>query len=569
MNYKERYEAWLKDDYFDEEFINELKNLEGYEKEIEDRFFKDLEFGTGGMRGVIGAGTNRMNEYVIRKASQGFVNFALKRYKENSIVIAYDCRHKSPEFALETALVFAANGIKAYLFESLRSTPELSFAVRTLNASVGVVVTASHNPPEYNGFKIYGDDGCQLLPEDADKVVEEVSNIKSFSEVKYITKEEAIEKGLLEYIKEEQDNLYLDMVQSVSIDPNIIKEMRDEVKVVYTALHGTGARPIELIMKRQGLKNFYPVAEQMIPDPDFRTLASPNPEDLSAFEMGIELAIEKDADVVIATDPDCDRVGVVVKNSEDEYVALNGNQTGVLLVDYILGNIEEIPDNAIMVNTIVTSGMAEKIINSYGVELVSTLTGFKFIGEKIKEYEDGSKTFLFGYEESYGYLAGTHVRDKDAVIATMLIVEMVAKYKKDGLTLVDVLEALYDKFGYYQESLASIKLEGKDGLDKIGRIMDSLRANPFKEVLGFKVKSIMDCLDQTITDENGKKDNGLPKANVLKFYLEDGSWFAARPSGTEPKIKFYFSVAGITNEDCLEKLNGIEEFVLERVDSVK
>lgn len=569
MNYKERYEAWLKDDYFDEEFINELKSLQGYEKEIEDRFFKDLEFGTGGMRGVIGAGTNRMNEYVIRKASQGFVNFALKRYKENSIVIAYDCRHKSPEFALETALVFAANGIKAYLFESLRSTPELSFAVRTLNASVGVVVTASHNPPEYNGFKIYGDDGCQLLPEDADKVVEEVSNIKSFSEVKYITKEEAIEKGLLEYIKEEQDNLYLDMVQSVSIDPNIIKEMRDEVKVVYTALHGAGARPIELIMKRQGLKNFYPVAEQMIPDPDFRTLASPNPEDLSAFEMGIELAIEKDADVVIATDPDCDRVGVVVKNSEDEYVALNGNQTGVLLVDYILGNIEEIPDNAIMVNTIVTSGMAEKIINSYGVELVSTLTGFKFIGEKIKEYEDGSKTFLFGYEESYGYLAGTHVRDKDAVIATMLIVEMVAKYKKDGLTLVDVLEALYDKFGYYQESLASIKLEGKDGLDKIGRIMDSLRANPFKEVLGVKVKSIMDCLDQTITDENGKKDNGLPKANVLKFYLEDGSWFAARPSGTEPKIKFYFSVAGITNEDCLEKLNGIEEFVLERVDSVK
>jgi len=567
MDYKSRYNEWLENDYFNDEFRAELESLKGNEKEIEERFYMDLAFGTGGMRGIIGAGTNRMNEYVIRKASQGFANFALGRYKENSIVIAHDCRHKSPEFALETALVFAANGIKAYLFESLRSTPELSYAVRNLNASVGVVVTASHNPPAYNGFKVYGDDGCQLLPHDADKVVEEVNKIKSFDEVKYMTKEEAIEKGLLEYLTDVQDNEYLDMVESVAVNPSVISDVED-LKVVYTALHGTGARPIELIMKRKGLKHFYPVTEQMVPDANFSTLKSPNPEDVSAFEYGIKLAKEKDADVVIATDPDCDRVGVVVK-TENGYEALNGNQTGVLLVDYILGQIEEMPENPYMVNTIVTSGMAEKIIKSYGAELMSTLTGFKFIGEKIKMYEDGSKTFLFGYEESYGYLAGTHVRDKDAVIATMLVVEMVATYKKMGLTLVDVLDNLYKKVGYYQESLTSIVLEGKEGLEKIARVMASLRENPIEQVVGLKVSSVMDCLDQTLTDENGKRDNGLPKSNVLKYYLEDGSWFAARPSGTEPKLKIYFSVTDESRQAVLEKLEKIEKEVLNIVHAIK
>lgn len=566
MNYKSRYNEWLENTYFSEAFREELKSIANDEKEIEERFYKDLEFGTGGMRGVIGAGTNRMNEYVIRKASQGFANFAKGRYEENAIVIAHDCRHKSPDFALETALVFAANGIKAYLFESLRSTPELSFAVRNLKASVGVVVTASHNPPEYNGFKVYGDDGCQLLPDDADKVVEEVNKIQSFDEVNYMTKEEAIEKGLLVYLDEKQDNEYLDMVESVAIDSKIIEEVED-LKVVYTALHGTGARPIELIMKRRGLKHFYPVEEQMVADANFSTLKSPNPEDVSAFEYGIELAKAHDADVVIATDPDCDRVGVVVKTA-DGYEALNGNQTGVLLVDYVLGHVD-MPENPYMVNTIVTSGMAEKIIKGYGAELMSTLTGFKFIGEKIRLYEDGSKNFLFGYEESYGYLAGTHVRDKDAVIATMLVVEMVAKYKKEGLTLVDVLENLYKKVGYYQESLTSIVLKGKEGLEKIARIMSTLRANPLTEVAGLKIDSVMDCLDQSITDENGKKDNGLPKSNVLKYFLEDGSWFAARPSGTEPKLKIYFSVTDKSKKAVMDKLSKVEKEVLDIVNHVE
>lgn len=567
MDYKAKFEVWLNDSYFDADFRAELKSIQGDEKEIEERFYKDLEFGTGGMRGIIGAGTNRMNEYVIRKASQGFANFAKDRYAENSIVIAHDCRHKSPEFALETALVFAANGIKAYLFESLRSTPELSFAVRNLGASVGVVVTASHNPPAYNGFKVYGDDGCQLLPVDADKVVEEVNKIHSFDAVQYMTKEEALAKGLLEYLDARQDDAYLDMVESVAIDAEIIQQVED-LKVVYTALHGTGARPITKIMERRGLKHFYPVKEQMVSDADFSTLKSPNPEDVSAFEYGIALAKERDADVVIATDPDCDRVGVVVK-TENGYEALNGNQTGVLLVDYVLGNIKDMPENPLLVNTIVTSGMAEKVIKSYGAELESTLTGFKFIGEKIKQYEDGKKQFLFGYEESYGYLAGTHVRDKDAVIATMLVVEMVAKYKQAGKTLMDRLNELFEQVGYYQESLTSIVLAGKEGLEKIGRIMDSLRKAPFETVAGKQVTAVMDCQDQSITDATGKHDNGLPQSNVLKYYLEDGSWFAARPSGTEPKIKIYFSISGETKDACQHQLKAVEAEVLGRVHAVE
>jgi phosphoglucomutase len=566
MDYKKRYEAWLNDTYFDDAFRAELKALEGNEKEIEERFYKDMEFGTGGMRGVIGAGTNRMNEYVIRKASQGFANFAMEKNKENAIVIAHDCRHKSPEFAKETALVFAANGIKAYLFESLRSTPELSFAVRHLGATVGVVVTASHNPPAYNGYKVYDADGCQLLPEDADKVVNEVNKIESFDEVKYMTEEEALSKGLLEYVTEAQDTAFLEAVEAVAVNKDIIRESED-LKVVYTALHGTGARPITEIMERAGLKNFYPVEEQMISDPNFSTLESPNPEDLSAFEYGIKLAKEKDADIVIATDPDCDRVGLVVKHNGD-YVALNGNQTGVLLVDYILANVD-LPEKPVMVNTIVTSGMAEKVIKNYGADLYSTLTGFKFIGEKINEFEESGQNFLFGYEESYGYLRGTHVRDKDAVIATLLSVEMVALYKKNGQTLIDVLNNLFEKYGYYQESLSNIKLEGKEGLEKIGRIMSALRSKPFTEVAGKKVISVMDCLDQTITDETGTHSNGLPKSNVLKYFLEDGSWFAARPSGTEPKLKIYFSIVGQTHDACQSQIKTVEKEVLDRVHSVE
>jgi phosphoglucomutase len=565
VTYKEKYLEWLNNDYFDDDFRAELKALEGDEKEIEERFYTDLAFGTGGMRGIIGAGTNRINPYVIRKASQGFANFALNRYKKNSIVIAHDCRNMSPEFALETALVFAANGIKAYLFESLRSTPELSFAVRHLDASVGVVVTASHNPPKYNGFKVYGDDGCQLLPEDADSVVKEVEKILDFNQVKYMSKDQAIKEGLLEYIEAKQDDIYLDMVESVAIDNKIISNT-PELKVVYSPLHGTGARPVKEIMKRCGLKHFIAVEEQMIADENFSTLKSPNPEDVSAFEMGIELAKKNDADIIIATDPDCDRVGVVLKH-DGNYQALNGNQLGVLLVDYILNNIKDMPEDALIVNTIVTSGMAEKVIESHGASLESTLTGFKFIGEKIKENEGSKKTFLFGYEESYGYLAGTHVRDKDAVIASMLLVEMVALHKQNNKTLIDRLNELYKTFGYYQESLTSIVLEGKAGVEKIKNIMTGLREKPFEMVAGKKVVKVMDCLNQVIIEAGENTPNKLPKSDVLKFYLEDGSWFATRPSGTEPKLKVYFSISAESMSACELQLKEVEKEVLKRINN--
>ena len=566
LNYKEKYQAWLNNDYFDQDFRQELKALEGNEKEIEERFYTDLAFGTGGMRGIIGAGTNRMNKYVLRKASQGFANYALNNYDNNSIVIAYDCRHKSEEFALETGLVFAANGIKAYMFKSLRSTPELSFAVRRLKATVGVVVTASHNPPEYNGFKVYGDDGCQLLPKEADQVVAEVNKIEGFEQVNYMEKDQALQEGLLVYLDDKEDEAYLDMVESVAIDSEIIETIED-LKLVYTPLHGTGGRPVSQMLKRRGLKHFYPVQAQMIADPDFSTLKSPNPEDFSAFEMAIDLAKEKDADVAVATDPDCDRVGVVVRN-KGEYQPLNGNQLGVLLVDYILSNIKNMPSNPLIVNTIVTSGMAEKIIKSHGALLESTLTGFKFIGEKIKENENTDKTFLFGYEESYGYLAGTHVRDKDAVIATMLVAEMVAKYKQAGKTLMDRLHELYEDFGYYQEDLSSIVLKGKEGVEKIKEIMSTLRSEPFEEVAGKKVVKIMDCLNQVILEGDKTKATQLPKSDVLKFFLEDGSWIAARPSGTEPKLKLYYSISGHTLKACQIMLSSVKDQVLDRVHKI-
>lgn len=461
MSYREYYEAWLNNSYFDDEFKKELKSISQDEKEIEDRFFKDLEFGTGGMRGVIGAGRNRMNKYVIRKASQGFANYLMGENTGGlSVVIAHDSRRMSPEFSLETALVMAANGIKAYIFDSLRTTPELSYAVRHLGASGGVVVTASHNPPEYNGYKIYGEDGCQLVPEKADKVVDEVSSIQDYSTIKHMSEQEAREKDLLVVLGDDQDTAYVEMIKT-HIKRDLDQSIKSDLKIVYSPLHGTGARAVERVLRETGYTGFIPVKEQMVPDSEFSTLRLPNPEEPDAFDMGVEYAKRSDADIIVATDPDCDRVGVMVKH-EGKYELLNGNQTGALLVDYVLSSMKEMPKNPVIINTIVTSTIGEVIANKYGVGSMSTLTGFKFIGEKIREFEKtGSHTFIMGYEESYGYLIGTDVRDKDAVVSTMMVAEMAAYYKSQGKSLYERLNEIFEEVGYYLEDLVAVTMKGR------------------------------------------------------------------------------------------------------------
>lgn len=574
MDYKKIYDEWMSNPYFDEETKNELISIKDNEKEIEERFYKDLEFGTGGLRGIIGAGTNRMNKHNVRRATQGFANYILSEVdnaKEKGVVIAFDSRHKSPEFSMEAAKVLAGNGIKAYVFESLRTTPELSYSVRELGAAGGIVVTASHNPPEYNGYKVYGEDGGQLVPQHANVVIDEIRKISDYSEVGYIEEEEAKAKGLLNIIGEEIDRKYIDMVKSLSLRGDVIEEMKD-FKIVYTPLHGTGAMPVKRALTEIGFENFFPVKEQEVPDSDFSTVESPNPEEHRAFDMAIKLAEEVSGDIIIGTDPDCDRVGAVVKNREGEYQVLTGNQTGSLLVDYILSSMENIPNNSVVIKTIVTSELGAKIAKSYGVETISTLTGFKFIGEKIKEFEEkGNKNFIFGYEESYGYLAGTSVRDKDAVVSSLLIAEMAAYYKSKDMTLFDALDGLFKRHGYYREDLKSIVLKGKEGLEKIVRIMDSLRNNPPLQIAEIKTEAIRDYLNGisrfVIKDE--EKELDLPKSNVLHYTLEDGSWFAVRPSGTEPKIKIYFSVVGDSQEDSEKKLDMIKNQVLEIIDGIE
>ena len=475
MSYREFYEAWLNNPYFDDAFKEELKSISQDEKEIEDRFFKDLEFGTGGMRGVIGAGRNRMNKYVIRKASQGFANYLISENDGDlAVVIAHDSRRMSPEFSLETALVMAANGIKAYIFDSLRTTPELSYAVRHLGASGGVVVTASHNPPEYNGYKIYGSDGCQLVPEKADMVVNEVSAIQDYSTIKYMSEKDAKAKGMLVVLGEEQDTAYVEMIKT-HIKRNLDQSVKEDLKIVYSPLHGTGARVVERVLSETGYSGFIPVKEQMVPDSEFSTLRLPNPEEPDAFDLGVKYARESDADIIVATDPDCDRVGVMVKH-EGEYELLNGNQTGALLVDYVLSSMKDMPENPVIINTIVTSTIGEEIAQKYGVGSMSTLTGFKFIGEKIREFEKtGSHTFIMGYEESYGYLIGTDVRDKDAVVSTMMVAEMAAYYKAQGKNLYQRLDEIFQEVGYYLEDLIAITMKGKQGMEQISKIMNHMR----------------------------------------------------------------------------------------------
>lgn len=552
MDYIEVYKYWLSSPSVDDETKAELEALKDNETEIKERFYKELDFGTAGLRGIIAAGSNCMNIYTVRKATQGLCEDIKNegvQAVERGVAISYDCRHKSYEFALESAKVLAANGIKSYLFDELRPTPELSFAVRHLNCARGIMITASHNPKQYNGYKAYGEDGGQLPPESADYVVGIMRKIDIFSGVKVMDEAEAKEKGLINIIGEEVDREYLKNVFAQSINRENIEKLGDDFKVIYSPFHGTGNKPVRKILDMIGCKNVRVVKEQELPDPDFSTVKSPNPEDKEGFYIAIEMAKKEPADIIFATDPDGDRLGVIVKDANGEYMTLNGNQVGVLLYEFIVRNKKlkgTLPENGAVIKTIVTTSMVEPIAKAYGQKVYNVLTGFKFIGEKIKEFEAGilDNEYVFGFEESYGYLAGTYCRDKDAVVAAMLVTEMAADYKTKGMTLYDGLCALYEKYGCFLEGLKTLTLTGIDGAEQIKGIMDKFRSNPPTQYAGMKVLRLWDVEKGTITDiESGKSEKlNLPKSNVLKFEMENNCWFAVRPSGTEPKIKFYFGV---------------------------
>jgi phosphoglucomutase len=557
-----QYEHWLKDPNIDAETKQELLSIAKQPLEIEDRFYKDVEFGTGGMRGVIGAGTNRMNTYTIGLATQGLAQYLLAdSSRKHSVVIAYDSRNQSPEFALEIALVLAGNGVAAYVFKALRPTPELSFAVRSLKASAGIVVTASHNPPEYNGYKVYGSDGGQLVPEQAEKLIAQIAGLQSFAAIRKLTQTEAEAQGLLNWIGEQVDTEFINAVTAVSPNPQIVKQMGDQLQIVYTPLHGAGNLSVRHALKQLGFNKVSVVPQQEKPDPLFSTVKSPNPEEKEAFTLALELARQINADIIIGTDPDCDRMGAVVKDAQGEYFVLSGNQSGALMAHYLLGSLKEqgkLPSNGVVIKTIVTSEMGAAVAGSFEIPTLNTLTGFKYIGEKMTQFEkSGEHQFIFGYEESYGYLAGNYARDKDAVVASMLICEAAAYYKSKGKSLYDVLQELYQTHGYFLEKLESRTLKGKDGLEKIGQIMDSWREHPPEVINGVKVASILDYL-QGIDD--------LPQENVLKYVLADHSWFCLRPSGTEPKIKIYFAVRGTTGEESATRIRLIAKEVMTRVD---
>ncbi|CAI6081988.1 phospho-sugar mutase [Cohnella sp. JJ-181] len=560
----EVYESWLNNPKVDDTTKEELRAISIKPAEIDDRFYRELEFGTGGLRGVMGAGTNRMNRYMIGRATQGFANYLLRNFESPSVVIAHDSRNNSDIFSLETARVLAANGIKAYLFRSLRPTPQLSFAVRDLKAAGGVVVTASHNPPEYNGYKVYGQDGCQLVPHQAEQVIAEIREVDAFEDVKRLSQAEAEAQGLIVWLGENEDNRFVHTVAAQSVHPEVLKSgAGSALSVVYTPLHGAGNMPVRWVLAAAGFTNVHVVREQEQPNGMFSTVKSPNPEEHEAFTLAIKLADEVGADIIVGTDPDCDRMGAVVKNDKGEYVVLSGNQSGALMVHYLLSNLQakgRLPANGAVIKTIVTSEMGADIARSYGSAVINTLTGFKYIGEKMTEFEaSGEHAFLFGYEESYGYLAGTYARDKDAVVASLLICEAAAYYKTQGKTLYDVLLELYAKYGTYLEKLESRTLKGKDGVAQIAAIMADWRTNPPAEVGGIKVEQVLDY-------ELGL--DGLPKENVLKFLRADGSWFCLRPSGTEPKIKVYFAVRGDDLAGANAALDSLVAAVMARVDSL-
>ncbi len=561
MGYMEEYKFWLEDDYFDPDTKKELESIKDDAAEIEERFYKELEFGTGGMRGIIGAGTNRMNIYTVRKATQGLANFILKQGTQGKgVAISYDNRRMSTEFANVAALCLAANGIKAYIFESLRPTPELSFALRTLGCTAGIMVTASHNPPEYNGYKVYWEDGAQVTAPKDKEIITEVLNITDYHSLKTMDKAEAEKAGLYQVIGKEIDDAYMVELKKQIIHPDVIAEVADDIKIVYTPLCGTGNKPVQRVLSELGFKNVYVVPEQENPDPNFTTLEYPNPEDPKAFTYALNLAKEKDADIVLATDPDADRLGVYAKDTKTgEYVAFTGNMSGMLIAEYVLREkaaTGTMPENPAMITTIVTTNMTFPIAASYHVKLIEVLTGFKFIGEQIKLFEQsGSNNYVFGLEESYGCLVGTHARDKDAIVAVMCLCEVAAYCKKHGKTLWDMMLETYEKYGYFKETQYTITLKGIDGAKQIAEIMDKLRKNPPKAFGDLKVLKFRDYQEDVILDmETGEKTpTGLPKSNVLYFELPDNNWCCARPSGTEPKIKFYIGVKGDSIEDAAAK----------------
>ncbi len=568
MGYREVYEAWCTDEYFDASVREELKAISGDEREIEDRFYRQLEFGTGGLRGVIGAGTNRMNIYTVRKATQGLANYIVSQGgQEKGVAIAYDSRRMSPEFARETALCLNANGIRTYLFESLRPTPELSFAVRELGCIAGIVITASHNPREYNGYKVYWEDGAQITPPHDRNILDEVAKVTEFSQVKTMEEDEARVCGLFQVIGTAFDDLYLKMLKEQSIHPEIIKEAAQEMKIVYTPLHGTGNIPVRRILKELGFAKVYVVEEQKAPDGNFPTVAYPNPEDEKAWELAIRLAKRIDADIVLATDPDADRLGVYAKDADTgEYVSFTGNMSGMLIAEYILRERKKtgtMPENPALVETIVTTDMAKAIAADYHTALIEVLTGFKYIGEQIRLFEEQkSFNYVFGLEESYGCLAGTYARDKDACVAVMLLCEAAAYYKSKNMTLWDAMMDMYERYGYYREGLKTLTLKGIDGAEKIRRMMKEQRENPPKELGGLKVLAVRDYQADTRKDmmTGEVTATGLPASDVLYYELSDEAWCCVRPSGTEPKIKYYFGVKGNSLEDSkikLEKLKGV------------
>ncbi len=576
MDYKEVYEQWIANPYFDEATKEELKSIAEDENEIKERFYMDLEFGTAGLRGIIGAGTNRMNIYVVRRATQGLANYIAKVDKKSQgVAIAYDSRHMSPEFAQEAALCLAANGIKAYIFETLRPTPELSFAVRHLGCVAGINVTASHNPPEYNGYKVYWEDGAQITPPHDSGIMGEVKAISDWNTVKTMDKAEAEKAGLFEVIGKEVDDAYMAELKKQVIHMDAIQAEGKNLKIVYTPLHGTGNIPARRILKELGFENVYVVKEQELPDGDFPTVSYPNPEAAEAFELGLKLAKEVDADLVLATDPDADRLGVRVKDKNGEYHDLTGNMSGCLLANYEISQRKAVngslPEDGALIKTIVTTNLADAIAKGYGVKLIEVLTGFKFIGQQILGFEKSGKgSYLFGFEESYGCLIGTYARDKDAIVATMALCEAAAYYKTQGKTLWDAMIEMYEQFGYYKDDIKAVTMKGIEGLQKIQDIMNSLRQNPPAEFAGHKVVAVRDYKADTIKNlETGEvTPTGLPNSNVLYYELTNDAWVCVRPSGTEPKVKFYYGVKGTSLADADEKSAVMGKAVLDMGDSM-
>lgn len=575
MEYRERYEEWMNNPYFDEATREELKKIADDDNEIKERFYKDLEFGTAGLRGIIGAGTNRLNIYTVRKATQGLANYiSAKNAKEQGVAIAYDSRRMSPEFADEAALCLAANGIKAYVFDALRPTPELSYAVRKLGCIAGINITASHNPPEYNGYKVYWEDGAQITPPHDKGIMDEVKAVTDYNTVKTMELEAAKASGLYQVIGADIDDGYIAELKTQVLHQDAIDAVGDEIKIVYSPLHGTGNVPARRILKELGFKNVHVVKEQELPDGEFPTVSYPNPEAEEAFELGLKLAKEIDADLVLATDPDADRLGVRVKDKDGVYHTLTGNMSGCLLADYEIGQrkaLRGLPDDGYLIKTIVTSNMADAIAKEYHAGLIEVLTGFKYIGQQILGFETtGKGNYLFGFEESYGCLIGTHARDKDAIVATMALCEAAAYYKTQGKTLWDAMVDMYEKYGYYKDDIQSITLKGIEGLQKIQEILETLRKNPPTEFGGYKVLKARDYQADTIKDlASGEvTSTGLPASNVLYYDLTDDAWLCVRPSGTEPKVKFYYGIKGTSLKDADEKSKNLGEKVLAMIDTM-